>query len=52
MNCLTFAQNLIWNNRLKIIDTMQSLIGAIKPLINSLRHVVSESTLVFYSSLV
>ena len=33
-----------------VIDSIQSLIGTIKPLINSLRHTVSESTFVFYSS--
>ena len=37
-------------NEFNTIDIIQSLIGTIKPLINSLKHTVSESIFVFYSS--
>ena len=37
-------------NRYRQYTDLQSLIGTIKSLINSLRYTVSESTLVFYSS--
>ena len=41
---------LISDTLISDVDNIQSLTGTIKPLINSLRHAVSESTFVFYSS--